>query len=190
MSNVTQIAEDLPVHALRERLALLPELWKLHTERQSYEGTAHAESETIFIRGPAESSNPLDQLECFQDDLVVLELGLGLAQLMDAVDSLIGIREVGRVMLVKLPPGGRVLPHTDTGLYARYFARFHCVIQGKCWFRCGGESYFPLPGDLFTFNHQIEHDVFVSEEEVEPRIHLIFDATAPGYTGAIWRPRE
>ncbi|MDX2059902.1 MAG: AraC family ligand binding domain-containing protein [Gemmatimonadales bacterium] len=189
MSNFSLLARDLPVSDLAERLSLLPELWDLTTYRQEYEGTAHGDSKTIFVRGPVSTDNVLDCIDCYQDDLIVLELA-PLAGLMDAIDQILGIQFVGRVMLVKIPPGGKVLPHRDTGAYARFFARFHCVIQGRCEFFCDGEQFNPTPGDLFTFNHQITHSVAVPvTEDAVDRIHLIFDAAVPGFTGALWRSR-
>jgi Aspartyl/Asparaginyl beta-hydroxylase len=47
--------------------------------------------------------------------------------------------------------------------------------------RSGSETVHMAPGELWWFDHQVEHHV---ENDGPDRIHLIFYATAPGYTGA------
>jgi|LakMenE01Jun11ns_1017448.scaffolds.fasta_scaffold9958406_2 hypothetical protein len=42
--------------------------------------------------------------------------------------SVVNGKELGRIMVVKLLPGGRVIPHIDTGLYFQRYHRFHVPI--------------------------------------------------------------
>src|ERR1700754_2332531 len=79
-------------------------LWPLHTERQSFPGSAHHDTEVIFLRGPIEftkdsyfSVNSQD----FRDEIQVLphmwNLALGIFAILQA-------RDWGRVLIVRLKP--------------------------------------------------------------------------------------
>lgn len=173
-----------PAPALRE-LEEKPELWDLITVRQEYEGSAHRDSKTVILRGPKTIEHILDNLDSVDYELMqelpcVFDLLCRAARMVQA-------RDIGRVMAVKLREGGAVTPHTDEGRYARYFARFHLVLSSSpdCWFFAGGEKINMAPGELWWFNHQVEHEVRNGGPD---RIHLIMDATAPGYTGALGLP--
>jgi quercetin dioxygenase-like cupin family protein len=172
-----RIMEGGDAKALLERIH--PQMWREQTLRQDYEGSAHADTETIFLRAPLSTVDVLNVI-----DSVTLPAWdvLGMSDFLEPVKTRIGARELGRVMLVKLKPRGFIRPHRDEGAYARYFARFHIVLSGHCVFYCGGEEQAMAPGELWWFNHQKDHEVHNGEQE---RIHLILDACAPGYTGAL-----
>ena len=175
-----------PKPALRE-IEERPDLWELFTMRQKYEGTAHQDTQTIMLRWPASGN-----LEGIGDnvDYVDLELLHKLPCVFDLLwraSRAVQARDVGRLMIVKLRQGGAVTPHRDEGGYARYFARFHLVLSSspECWFFAGSERVNMAPGELWWFNHQVEHEVRNGGPD---RIHIIMDATAPGYTGALGLP--
>jgi quercetin dioxygenase-like cupin family protein len=94
---------------------------------------------------------------------------------------------LGRIMIVRLKTGGEIAPHIDEGAYARYYARFHLVLESNpaCVFKAGGELVHMAPGELWWFNHQVEHSVVNNGPD---RTHIIVDLTAPGFTGALARP--
>jgi hypothetical protein len=54
-----------------------------------------------------------------------------------------------------------------------------------CIFAAGGESQYMAPGELWWFNHQVEHYVINTGPA---RTHIIMDLCAPGFTGALQRP--
>ena len=174
-----------PAAALRE-LEERPELWDLITARQHYAGTAHADTQTVVLRGPTTLEGIFDNLEAV--DFEVLNQLPATFELLVRAARAVQAREVGRVMAVKLCAGGRVKPHVDTGRYARHFARFHLVLSSspECWFSAGGETVHMAPGEFWWFNHQVEHRV--DNTRGRERIHLIVDMTAPGYTGALGVP--
>jgi hypothetical protein len=96
----------------------------------------------------------------------------------------LGIRDIGRAMLVKLKPNGVISPHIDEGAYARYYARFHCVLSTSpdCLFYSGDDCVHMSEGECWWFNHRATHHVHNGAQE---RIHLIFDGCAPGFTGVL-----
>lgn len=172
--------EPAPVLA---ELDAFPELWSLFTARQKYQGSAHADTQTIPLRGPLTLEDPFEDLEAY-DYPIIKKLPATVAYLRQIALGL-GMREIGRVMLVRLKPGGVISEHIDEGGYARYFARFHAPLSTgpQCLFRCGPEQVHMEAGSLWWFNHQRPHSV--RNLEKSHRIHLIADAAVPGFTGAL-----
>lgn len=177
-----RLLAGLEVRPALEELAAFPELWTLIQLRQLYAESAHADTETIVLRGPTTLENLFDNLECM-DFGVIHQLRASRA-LIHHVAEFLNAREVGRLMLVRLKEGGQIRPHIDEGAYARYYARFHLVLDSnpECSFRCGEEKVVMAPGELWWFNHQVTHSVLNSGPA---RTHLIMDFAAPGFTGAV-----
>ena len=180
--NFRRLMTQVDVSAALAEIEKQPALWKLVQVRQLYDGTAHADTETIVLRGPDTTDNIFDNLECF--NFKVSDTLPATVKLIRDTVSFLNAREIGRIMLVRLDADGSIKPHVDEGAYARYYARFHLVVDSNpgCYFRCGEELVHMAPGELWWFNHQIEHSVTNRGDE---RTHLIMDLTAPGFTGAI-----
>lgn len=183
LKNFRRIATGIDPAPLINALRAHTGIWREVTLRQDYAGSAHAATETVFLRAPASLVNVLDELDCM-DMPAIQRLSPAVLDTMGRLSDAVGVREWGRAMIVKLREGGCITPHTDQGAYARYYARFHYVLHSTrgCHFTVGDETVHMATGELWWFNHQVEHHV-VNDGPV--RIHLIFDATAPGYTGAL-----
>jgi quercetin dioxygenase-like cupin family protein len=82
---------------------------------------------------------------------------------------------LGRVMVTRLPAGGRIYPHTDDGAHAEYFERFHVVLSSGpgCKFRAGDETVHMAPGEVWWFDNSQEHEVM--NDSKDERLHLIVD---------------
>ena len=187
LQNFRRIRGGIDTAPALKELEERPELWDLFTLRQEYEGTAHRDTKTIILNAPRSGS-----LEGITDNLDYVDLELlhdlpCIYDLLCRASAMVQSRDIGRLMIVKLRQGGHVTPHRDEGGYARYFARFHLVLSSSpdCWFRAGDERVNMAPGELWWFNHQVEHEVRNGGPD---RIHIIMDATAPGYTGALGLP--
>ena len=89
--------------------------------------------------------------------------------------SYVGGERLGRVMINKIAPGGRVFPHADTPVHANYWDRFHVVLESQPGvdFRCGDEHVYMEPGSVWWFQNAIEHEVV--NKSPGDRIHLIVD---------------
>jgi len=50
--------------------------------------------------------------------------------------------QLGRVIVTRLPPGGKIAPHVDTGKCAEFYQRVHLVLHGEPGnlFFCGDEQ--------------------------------------------------
>lgn len=183
------IAEGLDVGPLLKKLDALPELWTEHTERQHYPGSAHKDTETIYLRWATDKSiaGGFYCLESEDHEETIRKIGARIFYLMhESLEKILpGVPQdgelphVGRVILTKLKPGGVITEHVDEGPYADHFDRFHVVLSGVSRFTVGGEHFFPEPGALFWFNHKLPHAV--ANWCTGDRIHLIIDVVAPEY---------
>lgn len=180
--NFRRLIAGLDVQPALDELGQHPELWDLIQLRQQYAGSAHVDTETIVLRGPTSPENLFDNLDCMHYAMIE-QLGASAALVRHVIEFL-KAREVGRIMLVRLKEGGWIRPHVDEGAYARYYARFHLVLDSNptCRFACGQEKAHMAPGELWWFNHQLTHSVI---NNGPARTHLIMDFAAPGFTGAL-----
>jgi aspartyl/asparaginyl beta-hydroxylase (cupin superfamily) len=179
--NFRRIAVGLNVAPLLDALAVYPEHWNALTFRQTFPGSAHHDTQSIYLT----YCERIDVESVFNDLRAVSYPAL--ADLPEAADlindalHLVGARSAGRVMLVDLKAGGRITPHIDEGAYADHYERFHLVITSEAGnvFECGGDTAHMKPGELWWFNHKRLHSV--SNYSDTPRLHLIVDAVAPKY---------
>lgn len=177
-----KVMSFLDVRAACAELAAQPELWSEITIRQDYEGSAHHDTETIILRGPAAGSNPFDEIPA-QPYAAMAKLPhcSGLCILL--VEKL-NAPEIGRVMAVRLKAGGVIDPHVDEGKYAEHYQRFHIVLQSEEGnvFQCGSRIQWMEAGTAWWFNHRLEHDVV--NASTASRVHLIIDLVAPSFVAA------
>jgi hypothetical protein len=155
-----------------------PDLWKADTYLRDYPQGPFGDTETIFIRFPPASVTELerstrDQHECvWMDGAIHFPAALPIVrQVMARVEG----ERIGRVMINKLKPGGRVFPHADTPDHAQYWDRYHVVLQSAqgCTFRCGDETVYMPPGQVWHFRNELEHEV-INGSAID-RIHMIID---------------
>lgn len=83
---------------------------------------------------------------------------------------------LGRVMINKIKPGGRIYRHADTPEHANYYRRFHIVLQSApgSRFLCEDEEVHMDTGEVWWFNNKLEHEVINNSNE--DRIHIVMDA--------------
>ena len=94
--------------------------------------------------------------------------------LMRAVDAW----ELGRVIISRLKPGGKILPHADNdGDYVMTTdrARYHVVLQATngSLYHCGNETVCMLTGSVWWFDAYSIHSV--ENMSADDRIHLMVD---------------
>jgi hypothetical protein len=171
MRNFHRLAQGLTVAPLMTTLMRHPELWDADTTRTGFQGSPHREASDILLRFGRAS---LDDMGPFDNRPAMTLLGAMSTAL--GVMQMVGGSELGRVLLTRLPPGGKILPHADEGAYARRMVRHQLMIQclpGNV-FRCAGEELAPVTGDLFWFNNALEHEV--TNNSADDRIAMVIDA--------------
>lgn len=183
MENFQRLASGLNVKPLLEAISRQPDLWNELKARQLTPGSPHHDTETIFLSWSKEQTIEA----CFNDIITVpypaSEYLPEARNLVDQLLDLVKAKELGRVIITKLLPGGSIDAHTDEGAYADYFERFHICLDsepGNLFF-CGeddlGEYAYMRGGEAWWFNHKARH-WFINASPV-PRLHLIIDAVAP-----------
>ena len=175
-----ELLRHLDVQPLVAQLEANPGLWNRIAIRQSYPGSAHAQTKCIFIRGPLGFTpqlyfNDLGSVD-YQFEQVTLHTAM---PLVEYVCAMLGVTELGRVLIVKLEAGGSVTPHIDEGLYADHFSRLHIVLTTNemCLNITGGHPAHWKTGSVWWFNHKLEHSA--SNDGATDRIHLIVDVVMP-----------
>jgi len=174
----------LSVGDLLNELAAQPGIWQERTLRQDFAGSAHKETQAVWLRAPAD---PYDIAASFHDlepvDYPELDRLPSARRLIGEIAHIVGAERVGRALIVRLPSGGRVTTHTDEGAYADHFDRFHlCLKDEGAGLVFDGVVHTLDAGELAWFNHRQPHAAFGGNAD---RIHLIVDCVAPE-----WRKRR
>lgn len=178
MKNFLLLGRGINVVPLAVQILRQSHLWREDTYLRDYPQGPFRDVETIFLRFPPASVTELersqkDQHECvWMDGMLHLPAARVLIfSLMAQVDG----ERLGRVMINKITPGGRIFPHADTPVHAEYWDRFHYVIASApgVSFRCGEETVQMNTGEVWWFQNAIEHEVV--NNSAQDRIHLIID---------------
>lgn len=185
MSDFELIESNIDISRLLAAIDSMPAIWDYRTFRQSYNGSAHADTSAIFLRWTSE--NTLNKIQNSTEAINFPELDM-LPEIMPIIshfEKKIGAKELGRVLCVQLKVGGKIIPHADEGHYADRFERFHLCLQsdGSEFFvakKDGSAGSFKMnAGDLWWFNHKRKH--WAENRGSVPRINMILDAVAPKY---------
>jgi len=180
------IAEGLDVAPVIDVINQNPDLWKQITIRQKFKGTAHGDTETIYIRGP----RAFTYQDYFKDlgsyDYPALDvLSSVMSPLLKPILDGLRITHLGRILIVKMKAGGHVSEHIDEGEYADHFSRFHVVIKTNegCINSTGGEAVHWPVGTAWWFDHKQPHSAGnIGDDD---RIHIIIDAVSPFYAANV-----
>lgn len=182
MNNFKRIASQLDVSAVLAALEAQPELWKQITLRQGYPGSAHHDTEAIFLRGPAAFSYEEYMGNASAHDYPALDaLSPAIGDLLRPVLQALEVTELGYVLIVALAPYGAVDEHIDEGAYGDHYTRFHIALTGDsgATLTAGDETQHFAPGECWWFNHKLPHSAV--NNSPTPRIHIIFDAVTPNH---------
>lgn len=163
-------------HDVSEIVALLPELehaWAEETWRQSMPYSPHRDSQSILIRRQP-GSRPRDVLHQIASVATRHYTHNAIAAAIHQVCAHVEGRPA-RAMLVRLPPGGVIAPHTDEGIYFEHVERFHLplVTNPGAWLEVDGERYHLAAGTVFAFDNRVSHRG--ANEGDTDRIHMVID---------------
>lgn len=178
MKNFLRLAQGINMTPLMVQIQRQPELWKADTYLRDYPQGPFNDVETIFLRFPPSSVTELERSTKDQHECVWMDGSLHLPAARSLIFNLMTTVEgerLGRVMMNKIRPGGRIFPHADTPIHADYWDRFHYVVQSSPGvnFRCGEEQVQMATGEVWWFQNANEHEVL--NNSAGDRIHLICD---------------
>jgi hypothetical protein len=184
MKNFLRIAEGVDIIPLLLAIKRQPEMWREDTYLRSYPQGPFGEVESIMLRFPERTVHETEEL--MRQHLAVTDqhesidyppykrLPEARALIMQLMTRVAGER-LGRCMINKIAPGGRIFPHADTPAHAEYYDRFHLVLESnpQSSFRAGDEVVNMAVGEVWWFDNSIEHEV-VNHGDCD-RIHLVID---------------
>ncbi len=175
MNNFQLIASNVDVAPLLNAIRRQPELWDQNTLRTTHPGTSHGEVNDIWLRFN-ECKNAVevvDSTECvnYPPMFALPQARPLIFALMNRVEG----ERLGRVIITRLPPGGKITPHIDEGTPATYYDRYHIVLHSMpgVMFRAGDEAVNMLSGQVWWFNNNAEHEVVNNSDD--DRITMIVD---------------
>lgn len=142
-----------------------PELWDEFTERRTTPGSPHAEMTDIWVRTRARDD--LADPEAFRLPYAptFYPAWYRLPSIQPVVWTLMGTHravQLGNVLITRIPPGGRILPHIDRGWSVDWFAtKFYVVLRGndQCINTCEDEAVVMPTGSIYGFENRREHAV-------------------------------
>lgn len=152
------------------------DLWNDITIRQDFPESPHSDTETIFVRGPEAFTFDLYQQDLGSYDYPAMDyLRKPIERALINVLKALEVTELGRILIVKLKPGGEITPHVDEGKYSDHFQRFHIPVttNDDCRMICDGVEYQMKPGELWLFDHKSMHGAYNRGDT--DRVHIIFD---------------
>lgn len=178
MKYFQHIESNIDVSGVALALARQPELWNEHNQRKEFDGTSHAGTSDIWVRYN-DLANLTEDYEAFtrEHDAVWHPAYAKLPQLRPIIFGLMARVEavrLGGVLITKIPPGGHVLPHADTGWHPQYYnTKIYVPILSnpRCINRVMDERVAMAPGEAWYFNNTVEHEV--TNEGDSDRITLI-----------------
>jgi hypothetical protein len=184
MRNFHLLDRGIDVMPLLHSIWRRPHLWREDTYLRDYPQGPFAEIETIMLRFPVktvheteeELKNHLSQYDQHENvDYPPYKLLPEARPIVMGLMARVGGERLGRVMINKMIPGGRIFPHADTPVHAEYWDRYHVVLQSTpgCIFRCGDEQVHMKTGEVWWFQNAIEHEVL--NNGTDDRIHMIVD---------------
>lgn len=182
MRNFLMVAVNVDVMPVLHDLFMHDELWNQHRYRTTFEGTPHIDVDDILVRFSPPTMNKRDDVYNDSSPVWYPEAVRALPSIKPVVLSLMARVQgcnLGRVLVTRIRPGGRILPHIDNeGSYcAQDIMRYHIVLQGApgSLFRCGEDTIAMKTGEVWSFRSNVEHEVL--NNSAEDRIHLIADMT-------------
>jgi hypothetical protein len=175
MRNFQQVAAGIDVFPLLHALARQSDLWNADRTRTTFDDSPHAAVDDVLVRfGGLGADNVGDVLQCEWTDVV-----RRLPQVRDIVFPLMAslrAEQLGRIVITRLPPGGRIAAHKDVlGEYSKYYSRYHVVLQGLpgSMFRAGEETVCMQTGEVWWFDAAQVHEIVNNSSD--DRIHLLID---------------
>jgi hypothetical protein len=147
-----------------------PQLWNADRVRTTFPGSSHAEASDILLRW---GENSIDAILAWDRD--AMKVMSPFKAFAVSVLTFMGGVQLGRVIITRLAPGGKIAPHVDGGANAAWYTRTHLVLQGKPGnrFTVEDETVEMKTGELWWFENKRQHAcVYESKDD---RVHLIID---------------
>ena len=94
-------------------------------------------------------------------------------EISDQLMQFLGGEQLGGVLITKLPPNGKILPHVDAGWHAEYYDKYYIPIKNSkgATFSFDNATINPKEGEVYAFRNDVTH--WVENNSNEDRIAMI-----------------
>lgn len=163
------IHHGLDVAPILAELDAQPDLWDQHPERRTAPGSPHAGMMDVWVRARAYSD--LQTPGAFREEHrpVFYPAWHRLPSIQPVVHGLMAMCqgvELGNVLITRIRPGQRVLPHVDTGWAPEFYtSKFYIVLRGNAdVVNLAGEGadeeqVVMAPGSIWAFENRVVHSI-------------------------------
>lgn len=198
MKNFLKLATGIDILPLKLALSIQPDLWHADTYMRDYPQGPFGAISSILLRFPVKRVFEMEEdLENYNTgksqfdwhesvDYPAFDCLPEARAIVMALMTRAGGERLGRVILNRIPAGGKIAPHEDTPIHTSYYKRFHVVIQSQPGvnFIAGGEQVFMAPGEAWWFDNKTMHEVI--NNSADDRIHMVIDirCRVPSWSGA------
>jgi hypothetical protein len=172
----TGFVGTIPVGDVAREIANNAHLFGEYPQRADAPGSPHAEMSDIWARygdiAPMLESGDFSGLADEHDSIWLKDLPAVKRVCMDVMTLVDGER-LGGVLITKLPVGGRIKPHSDSGWHASYYDKFFVPIENEegAVFGFEDRDVDPSPGEVWQFNNSRAH--WVNNDSNADRIAMI-----------------
>jgi quercetin dioxygenase-like cupin family protein len=151
------------------------DLWDEHPQRRIFPNSPHSEMTDIWARFGDVSSGDYSILGKEHDSIWYPSAELipcvkrVCLDIMSEVDG----ERLGGVLITKLPSGGNIKPHVDSGWHAEYYEKFYVAIRNPegCEFGFESGTIRAEDGECYWFRNNVTH--WVTNPSKEDRIAMI-----------------
>jgi hypothetical protein len=159
-----KIADGVETLPLRLELERNEHLWDQDDTRRTYPGTPHGDMVDIAVRymPPAQAANLENRRRPHRNEWWPAWHALpALRPVVFGIMARVQAVELGSILLTRLPPDAKILPHSDAGSWAPewYNCKAHWTVAGAAMVTCGGETCAFKAGTVWTFDNLLQHSV-------------------------------
>ena len=172
--NIQSLSVQFEVAPLQAQLASNPQAWDLYRWRTEHRQSPHREASDIWVRYNAiENFGPRFNEEHTAVWYPVAEDIPSVKPLVSKVMECVGGKQLGGVLITKLPAYRQIYPHVDRGWHAGFYEKFAIQVCGndKQQFCFLDGSLSAKEGELYWFRNDVTH--WVTNDSDEDRITLI-----------------
>jgi mannose-6-phosphate isomerase-like protein (cupin superfamily) len=158
LRNFKKIADGVDVQPLLDQLAAHPELWGMHGWRKKI--GVHSQMSDIWVRF-AEREEDFHRPH-FGSWYPAYRTLPALEKLIFDAMAAVRASHLGGVLITRIPPGGKILPHIDRGWHPEFMnTKLYYVLKTnqQCVFRVEDERVTMDVGDCWQIDNTREHDV-------------------------------
>jgi mannose-6-phosphate isomerase-like protein (cupin superfamily) len=163
MDRFVQIASGVDLLPITLELQRAADLWDANPFRRTYPDSPHVEMVDIAVRYmPPGDVNLVSRKSEHRCEFWPAWHRLpALRPLVFSLMARVQAVELGSILLTRLKPGGKILPHSDAGSWAPEFynTKVHVTLAGEALVTCGEDAVVFKAGTIWTFDNLLQHSI-------------------------------